>query len=49
MLLSSMQRCQGGCVGRSNKAILVSMNTPPAKAGGFGLRLKAGLVGHSAD
>jgi len=25
------------------------MNTPPAKAGGFGLRLKAGLVGHSAD
>jgi len=26
-----------------------TMNTPPAKAGGFGLRLKAGLVGHSAD
>ena len=26
-----------------------SMNTPPALAGGFGLRLKAGLVGHSAD
>ena len=25
------------------------MNTPPAKAGGFGLRLKAGLIGHSAD
>jgi hypothetical protein len=22
---------------------------PPAKAGGFGLRLKAGLIGHSAD
>ena len=25
------------------------MNTPLAKAGGFGLRLKAGLVGYSAD
>jgi hypothetical protein len=25
------------------------MNTPPAKAGGFGLRLKGGLVGHTAD
>jgi hypothetical protein len=25
------------------------VNTPPAKAGGFGLRLKAGLIGHSAD
>ena len=24
-------------------------NTPPAKASGFGLRLKAGLIGHSAD
>jgi len=22
---------------------------PPAKAGGFGLRLKAGLIGHAAD
>jgi len=22
---------------------------PPAKAGGFGLRLKAGSIGHSAD
>ena len=26
-----------------------SVNTPPAKAGGFGVRLKAGLIGHSAD
>jgi hypothetical protein len=26
-----------------------SVNTPPAKAGGLGLRLKAGLIGHSAD
>jgi hypothetical protein len=25
------------------------VNTPPAKAGGFGLRLKAGLISHSAD
>ena len=25
------------------------VNTPPAKAGGFGLRLKAGSIGHSAD
>ena len=28
---------------------LLQMNTPPAKAGGFRLRLKAGLIGHSAD
>ena len=27
----------------------VTVNTPPAKAGGFGLRLEAGLIGHSAD
>jgi hypothetical protein len=26
-----------------------NVNTPPAKAGGFGLRLKAGFVGHAAD
>jgi hypothetical protein len=25
------------------------VNTPPAKAGGFGLRLKAGSIGHTAD
>ena len=25
------------------------VNTPPAKAGGFRLRLKAGLIGRSAD
>jgi hypothetical protein len=25
------------------------VNTPPAKAGGFGLRLKAGWIGHPAD
>ena len=25
------------------------VNTPPPKAGGFGLRLKAGSIGHSAD
>jgi hypothetical protein len=25
------------------------VNEPPAKAGGFGLRLKAGLIGHAAD
>ena len=25
------------------------VNTPPAKAGGFGLRLKAGSIGRSAD
>jgi hypothetical protein len=25
------------------------VNTPPAKAGGFGLRLKAGSIGHPAD
>jgi hypothetical protein len=30
----------------SNKPL---MSTPPAKAGGFGLRLKAGSIGHSAD
>ncbi|HEB66804.1 MAG TPA: DUF3596 domain-containing protein [Gammaproteobacteria bacterium] len=29
--------------------MLTEVNTPPAKAGGFGLRLKAGLVGRSAD
>ncbi len=28
---------------------LLFVNTPPAKAGGFGLRLKAGSIGHSAD
>jgi hypothetical protein len=28
---------------------IAEMNTPPAKAGGFGLRLKAGSIGHSAD
>ena len=26
-----------------------SVNTPPAKAGGFKLRLEAGLIGPSAD
>jgi hypothetical protein len=25
------------------------VNTPPAEAGGFGLRLKAGSIGHSTD
>ena len=25
------------------------VNTPPAKAGGFGLRLKAGSIGHPTD
>ena len=25
------------------------VNTPPAKAGGFVLRLQAGLIGHTAD
>ena len=25
------------------------VNTPPAKAGGFGLRLEAGLIGPAAD
>jgi len=25
------------------------VNSPPAKAGGFGLRLEAGSIGHSAD
>ncbi len=29
--------------------IRFQVNTPPAKAGGFGLRLKAGSVGTSAD
>ena len=28
---------------------MLRVNTPPAKAGGFGLRLKAGSIGHSAD
>jgi hypothetical protein len=28
---------------------LIVVNTPPAKAGGFGLRLKAGSIGPSAD
>jgi hypothetical protein len=28
---------------------LPRVNTPPAKAGGFKLRLKAGPIGHSAD
>ena len=27
----------------------IGVNTPPPKGGGFGLRLKAGLVGHAAD
>jgi len=27
----------------------LEVNEPPAKAGGFGLRLKAGLIGHTAD
>jgi hypothetical protein len=30
-------------------ALFRHVNTPPAKAGGFGLRLKAGSVGHPAD
>jgi len=27
----------------------IAVNTPPSKAGGFQLRLKAGSIGHSAD
>jgi hypothetical protein len=27
----------------------IIVNTPPAKAGGFGLRLKAGSIGHPAN
>ena len=27
----------------------INVNTPPAKAGGSGLRLKAGSIGHPAD
>jgi hypothetical protein len=30
-------------------AVFVCSEQPPAKAGGFGLRLKAGLIGHAAD
>jgi len=30
-------------------ADLSNVNTPPSKAGGFQLRLKAGSIGHSAD
>ena len=38
------------CDGKSGKTpALVVVNTPPAKAGGFGLRLKAGSIGPSAD
>jgi len=29
--------------------IHLQVNAPPAKAGGFGLRLKAGLIGRTAD
>jgi len=35
------------CGRQQTKGLIV--NTPPAKAGGFGLRLKAGLIGHAAD
>ncbi len=28
---------------------MCAVNTPPAKAGCFGLRLKAGLIGRTAD
>ncbi len=34
---------------KTDTAAGAGVNTPPAKAGGFGLRLKAGLIGHSAD
>ena len=34
---------------KNTPSIGIAVNTPPAKAGGFGLRLKAGSVGHSAD
>ena len=33
----------------SQPACPAHVNTPPAKAGGYGFRLKAGLIGHSAD
>jgi len=35
--------------GTSYKKNTILVNTPPAKAGGFGLRLKAGSIGHAAD
>ncbi len=34
---------------RAVKSDVLVVNAPPAKAGGFGLRLKAGLIGRSAD
>ena len=34
---------------KNTPSIGIAVNTPPAKAGGFGLRLKAGSVGHPAD
>jgi hypothetical protein len=35
--------------GRLQNPAMGLMNTPPTKAGGFGLRLNAGLIGHPAD
>ena len=37
------------CSGFHSVEIHVDCEQPPAKAGGFGLRLKAGLIGPSAD
>ena len=31
------------------RGLLEGVNTPPPKGGGFGLRLEAGLIGHTAD
>ena len=40
------------CLAESCRSLVTRprlVNTPPAKAGRFGLRLKAGLIGHSAN
>jgi len=35
--------------GAMGEVLVEDVNTPPAKAGGFWLRLQAGLIGHAAD
>ncbi len=44
-----VQTYLGSLTGDSIQELLKEVNTPPAKAGGFRLRLKAGSIGHSAD
>ena len=39
----------GGSTISLESVTIIAVNTPQAKAGGFGLRLKAGLIGRTAD